>query len=206
MRFVLALGAAVAVALIAWLRPAAPAAAPPSWSTAPVTQPRSAPPARAVVYVAGAVARPGVYSLPSTSRVADALARAGGARPDADMLAVNLAAHLHDGDEIAVPVRGASPPPRPRRSHGPRRAAQLHGRPPHAPVRHAAAGEPVAVDINRASAGELATLPGIGPALAQRIVAFRAQSGGFDDPEDLLDIAGITEHKLAEIAPYVFVR
>ena len=205
MRFVLALGAAAAVALVAWLRPAAPAAPPPSWSTAPPAPARTASVARAVVYVAGAVVRPGVYTLRTSARVVDALAQAGGARPDADLVAVNLAAPLRDGDEIAVPVRGAAPPPHPRRSSGPRRAA--HHRSSAARVSSRGATQPLAAaDLNRAPAAELATIPGIGPELARRIVAFRELNGPFEDPEELLDVAGISEQRLAELSPYIFVR
>ena len=205
MRFVLVLGAAAAVALVAWLRPAAPAAPPPSWSTAPPAPARSASLARAVVYVAGAVVRPGVYTLRTSARVVDALAQAGGARPDADLVAVNLAAPLRDGDEIAVPVRGAAPPPHPRRSSGPRRAA--HHRSSAARVSSRRATQSLAaVDLNRAPAAELATIPGIGPELARRIVAFRELNGPFEDPEELLDVAGISEQRLAELSPYIFVR
>lgn len=201
MRFVLALGGAAAIALVAWLRPAAPAAAPGSWSTPPATQARVTAPARAVVYVAGAVLRPGVYALAPSARVADALARAGGARGDADLVAVNLAARIHDGDEIAVPVRGAQPVPRARRSAAPRRSGRRVRTP-----RRATLERTLEVDINRAAAAELAALPGVGSELARRIVAFRELNGPFDDPADLLDVAGVSEHRLAHIAPYVVVR
>jgi competence protein ComEA len=164
-----------------------------------------------MVYVAGEVGRPGVYPVRPDARAKDALALAGGTRPDADLVAVNLAAHLRDGDEIVVPARGAplAAPARTsgashriggRRAHGPRR-----GR----PHRHARADEPPPagqVDINAADAGELATIPGIGPGLAERIVAFRTSNGPFASVDELLDVSGITDRRLDALLPYVVAR
>nr|MDQ6942131.1 helix-hairpin-helix domain-containing protein [Candidatus Eremiobacteraeota bacterium] len=120
-------------------------------------------------------------------------------------------AHVRDGDEIVVPVAGArlAAPARTsgaanhrtgRRAHGPRRSR---------PHRHARADEPPPagqVDINAADAGELATIPGIGPGLAERIVAFRASNGAFASVDELLDVSGITDRRLDAMLPYVVVR
>lgn len=142
-----------------------------------------------VVYVAGDVARPGLVTLPSGARLAAAVAAAG-PRPDADLVAVDLAARAEDGQEIVVPVRGA-PPPAPRRKPacGPRRAGRAARPVPPA----------VPLSLNRASAQELARVPGIGPRLAQRIVAYRETYGPFAAIDDLLDVAGVSERTLERV-------
>lgn len=191
--------AACAVAAIVLFRPAAPPVAPAAWSTVAPSRPRPSPtPGGLVVYVAGEVARPGVYRLRAGSRAADALARAGGARPGADLVAVNLAAPLRDGEELVVPRPGAGARAAPRPARSPRRRA--------GPRSRRAAPPALALDLNRADAAALAELPGVGPALAQRIVAFREANGPFASPDELLDVAGITERRFADLAPYVIVR
>jgi competence protein ComEA len=209
----LAILGAAAVAAVVLLRPVPPPAAAGGWSTrAPEPAPgpgRRTPPPRAMVYVAGDVARPGVYAVGPEARVRDALALAGGNRPDADLVAVNLAAHVRDGDEIVVPVRGAAPAPgarshgRGRRAGGPRRTGS-NGRHPRS--RRDAPPPAGLVDINSAGAEILATIPGIGPGLAERIVAFRAANGPFASVDQLLEVSGITEHRLDAILPYVAAR
>lgn len=120
-----------------------------------------------VVDVAGAVARPGVYHLPAGSRVADAIAAAGGFGPRVDPNAVaaslNLAAVVHDGDRVLVPSRDDTP----------------------ASTRGAASGSQGLVDLNHASAEELDALPGIGPVTAQKIISARA-AAPFRAVDDLL--------------------
>jgi competence protein ComEA len=206
---------AAAVGAAVLLRPVPPpTVAASAWSTAaPRTQGRGGvtPPSQAMVYVAGEVARPGVYPVRPDARAKDALALAGGTRPDADLVAVNLAAHVRDGDEIVVPVRGAplSAPARTRgssrhgagrRTGGPRRGQRhLRSRRDEPPP----AGQ---VDINAADADVLATIPGIGPGLAERIVAFRAANGAFASVDELLDVSGITDRRLDALLPYVVAR
>jgi len=188
----------------------ATATAPPPIESARNLRPWPRPSTGIVVYVAGAVARAGLYTLPVTARGADAVRAAGGAAPNADLVAVNLAARLADGDEVAVPVRGATASRSARRrtassrtSHHrrSRKRRTLGDAPP--PV-DAAPSE--LVDLNTASSDELQTLPGVGAALAERIVAVRDQSGPFASADDLLDVAGMTQSKLDAIAPYVVVR
>jgi competence protein ComEA len=207
-------GAAAALVLLRPVPP--PSAGTNGWSAAtgepPARSARHTPAPHAMVYVAGEVVRPGVYPVAAEARVRDALALAGGTRPNADLLAVNLAAHLRDGDEIAVPARGAEPPAGSRsRGHPGGRRAGGHIRAAGGSARHRRSrggqAPPVAeLDINTADADALASIPGIGDGLAQRIVAFRQQNGPFASVDELLDVAGITEHRLDAILPYVVAR
>ena len=130
------------------------------------------------VHVSGSVASPGLVSLPSGSRVADAIVAAGGALPGADLAALNLAAPLVDGQQLVVPQADDG-----------MTAAPADGR----------------VRINTADATALEILPGVGPVLAQRIIAYREINGPFRTVEDLLEVPGIGEGKLAEIRDSVIV-
>lgn len=129
-----------------------------------------------VVHVVGAVAQPGLVTLPAGARVATALTKAGGPLENADLGQLNLARPLSDGEQVRVPLVGEEPPP------GPAGEGVGGGQ--------GAAGGGV-VAINEASAAEIQTLPGIGPALAERIVAFRADHGRFRTLEDLTQVSGI---------------
>jgi competence protein ComEA len=218
--------AAGAIGAAALLRPVTPPSAnagPGGWSSAPPDSHggrarRTAAP-QAMVYVAGDVIRPGVYPVRPEARTRDALALAGGARPDADLVAVNLAAHVRDGDEIVVPVHGEPPPPnaarggtrhgRGHRTGGPRRRTDgttSAGRGGRHRRTHRDGSPPAEVDINTADADTLAMIPGIRGGLAKRIVEFRAQNGAFASVDELLDVAGITEHRLDAMLPYVVAR
>ncbi len=138
-------------------------------------------PAPLVVDVEGAVAAPGVYTLPPGSRVRDALEAAGGLLPQAERETLNLAAPLEDGARLSVP---AAPPTATALSPGALPAPAAGAPFP--------AGESAAlVDINRASQPELETLPGIGPALAQRIIAYRQEHGPFASIEEIQAVSGI---------------
>jgi competence protein ComEA len=146
-----------------------------------------------VVYVVGAVPRSGLYRLKEGSRVNDAVRLAGGFAAGADAAATNLAARVRDGDEIRVARLGEklTKTPRSRIATAPSRS------------RRKRAAEPVAVDVNHADSAALATLPGIGPALADRIVAFRTLNGPFASPDDLADVAGMTTAKIDALTPYL---
>jgi competence protein ComEA len=195
-----ALAGAAAVALVVAfvLRPAQLAPHPEPALGAPAQAERPpAPPPRTLVYVAGAVVHPGVYALSGDARAQDALAKAGGATRDADLVAVNLAARVADGDEIAVPRQGEARAP----------ARSAHRRPPaggarrrRSPRRAETATGPV-VDLNAADARTLSELPGIGPVLAERIVDFRALNGPFASVDGLADVAGVTPQRLDAILP-----
>jgi competence protein ComEA len=138
---------------------------------------------RVVVHVAGAVRDPGVYRLPGDARVDDAVARAGGATRRADLGGLNLAAKLEDGRQVLVPER-------PRRGGGGGDAAV-------APAAEPAEGQPL--NLNTATLEQLDTLSGIGPATAQKILDFREEKGGFSSVEELGEIPGIGEKRLASL-------
>ncbi len=125
-----------------------------------------------VVHVAGAVKRPGVYSLPATARVRQAVGRAGGPRPRAALSQINLAAPLQDGQQVVVPLRGP--------------AGQGGG----------TSGSGGPISLSSASAEELQGLDGIGPTLAERIVEERRARGGFASVEDLDEVPGIGPARL----------
>lgn len=128
------------------------------------------------VHVLGAVEEPGLYVLDLDARLVDALAAAGGTTPDADLAAVNLARVLEDGEQVVVPAAGAA-------GGAPGSAA-----PPPGDDR---------IDLNAADQAALETLPRIGPALAERIIAWREENGRFTSVDDLLAVPGIGEKLLA---------
>lgn len=148
------------------------------------------PPESALVHVAGAVHEPGVYRLRAGERVKDALERAGGPRNGADLNAVNLAAKVADGQQVVVPRRGA----------GGAVAATGTGSP--AGADGGAAAQPP-VSLNSATAEQLDTLDGVGPATAQKILQWRQQNGGFRSIDDLAEVPGIGPKRLAALRPRV---
>ncbi|EKP94946.1 ComEA family DNA-binding protein [Thermaerobacter subterraneus] len=157
------------------------------------------------VHVAGAVAQPGVYLLPAGARVVDAITAAGGPAPAAAPHALNLAAPLADGTRVLVPTQkelaaGTFVPAR----DGVTAAAPGAAAGTATGGGAGAAGGPQGrIDINRATAAELEALPGIGPALAQRIVADREVNGPFRRPQDLTRVPGIGEKTLAQLLPHI---
>jgi competence protein ComEA len=149
-----------------------------------------------VVYVAGAVRRPGLYHLRAGARDADAVASAGGPTAAAEPGGVNLAARAADGDEIYVPLAGETH--QSRSSQQQWRSSQRRSR------RHTASPPPErSVDVNRADADELAAVPGIGRAVAARVVELREREGNFSSLDELLDVAGMTQTRLDRARPYL---
>ncbi|MHA7277629.1 helix-hairpin-helix domain-containing protein [Arthrobacter sp. Hz1] len=161
-----------------------------------------------LVHVAGAVARPGVVELASGSRAFEALDLAGGALPEADLAAINLAAPVQDGQQIRVPLHGEVPPnglpPLGSGDSGGAGGGPAAGG-PEAPPPVGPMGSPGMVNINTADLDELETLPRIGPVLAERILQWRTDHGGFTRPEDLDAVPGIGEAMLAALLPVVTV-
>ncbi|MDQ2859119.1 MAG: ComEA family DNA-binding protein [Candidatus Eremiobacteraeota bacterium] len=234
LRLPIVAGVFVTAAVAAALRGGRPAArsAPLTIVTAPSTSPlpafvrtahrrvdiagRSGTARAILVYVAGAVVRAGVYTLPATARGVDALHAAGGVTSGADTVAVNLAKPLIDGEELAFPLKSAERSGLPRaRMRSARATPATHERPAKRRRKRAASasGDESAggvpnevIDVNSADENTLETLPGIGAALAERIALVRQQSGPFASLDDLLDVNGMTQTKLDAIAPYVTVR
>ena len=149
---------------------------------------------RVTVHVAGAVRRPGVYRLAPGARVDDALRHAGGPRGHADLTAVNLAAKLEDGRQVLVPERATATAP-----GAPAAAAAAGG----AAAAAGSGGAPI--NLNTATLEQLDTLEGIGPGLAQRILDYREQHGGFTRVEELGEVPGIGAKRLATLTPLVTV-
>ncbi|EFC85898.1 ComEA family DNA-binding protein [Parafrankia sp. EUN1f] len=150
-----------------------------------------------VVDVAGRVARPGVVRLPAGSRVVDALTLAGGALPGTDTTGLALARVLTDGEQILVDGRaGPAPPP----SGGGQAAAGAAGG-----AGSAAGGGQTPLDLNAATASQLDELPGVGPVLAQRIVDWRAANGPFTSADQLGEVTGVGDRRLADLLPLVTV-
>jgi competence protein ComEA len=178
-----------------------------------------------MVHVVGAVRKPGVYRLPAKARLAEAIRAAGGAKAGADLEAVNLASFLQDGEQIRVPslaerraVLAATSTLRAQRllrSNSPARPTRSTARyPVSAPAPSVATTDsgPAAapadgpVNLNTAGAEELDTLPGVGPSTAAAILEFRREHGPFQSVEDLLQVRGIGEKKLAAMRERVTVR
>ena len=144
-----------------------------------------------VVHVAGQVATPGIVRLSHGARVVDAIEAAGGATTAADLAAVNLARPVVDGEQVYVPQPGEVPPPdQSAASGGP----------------GAASGGPGAViDLNTADGAALDSLPGVGPVLAERIIAWRSEHGRFTSVDELGEVSGIGEKLLSQIRDRVRV-
>lgn len=166
----------------------------PSSSSEPTA---SAEPTAIVVDVAGRVRHPGVYEFHPGDRVIDAIRRAGGALPGADLMSLNLAAALTDAEQIIVGRADGKGPPSSITSGGSPGSGGTEG--------GSSGGTPGKVNINTASLEELDGLPGIGPVLAQRIIDYRTQHGPFQSVQDLLDVPGIGDSHLADLEPLVTV-
>ena len=199
---VVAVVAALAVGLAAWWAvrdqaravPVAPAASGPAGSATPLAPVVPAdgaggasaptdPGEELVVDVAGKVRRPGIAVLPAGARVVDALEAAGGARRGVDLTALNLARPVVDGEQILV---GVAP------------AAGVAGT-----LDSPVPGGEALVNLNTADQAALDTLPGVGPVTADAILAWRDSNGGFTSVDELLEVDGIGEATLADLAPLV---
>lgn len=138
------------------------------------------------VYVTGAVNQPGVVTVATGARVADAVNACGGLSPDADAEAINMAQAVKDGQQIRVPAKGAQ-----------KAAANDTAGTKTAASAKAGGSEDAGglVNINTADEKALDTLPGVGPATAQKIIEYRENEGAFQSPEDIMKVRGIGKAK-----------
>ncbi len=176
-----------------------------------------------VVALAGAVKKGGLYHLPVGARIDDAIKAAGGAKDDADLEAINLAAKAVDGDQIYVPHKKAEEPAKAEEAE--KVAAPYRG----GAIRNSYASQPVEplmpptlggsvgggsmrlhkakatapVSLNTGSAAQLETLPGVGPATAQKILDYRQEHGGFASVEEIQAVKGIGPKKFAQMKPFL---
>ncbi|MFF0444902.1 helix-hairpin-helix domain-containing protein [Streptomyces sp. NPDC004609] len=163
---------------------------------------------RIVVDVSGKVRRPGVLRLPPGSRVADALAAAGGIREGADLTGLNRARVLVDGEQVVVGVPlsaglpGAGPAVRGTGAGGPVPGA---GAPGTGDGGAGAGGGPAAgpVSLSTATVEQLDTLPGVGPVLARHIIDYRTRHGGFRSVDELREVDGIGDRRFADLQTLV---
>jgi competence protein ComEA len=180
--FAVVVVALVGVALFQLLRPARPAGIFDSLTPAPSPEPT--PTARPLrVYVSGAVRKPEVYTLAPDSIVKDAIEAAGGASRSADLDRINLASPLADGQHVYVPELGEENPPVQPPSNQPDTGGK--------------------VNINTSAPAALEALPGIGPALAQRIIDYREENGPFAHPEDVMNVSGIGPATFEKLEGYI---
>lgn len=187
-----------------------PRAVPTPATTAPTTTAPTSTvpeaPSEVVVHTAGAVVRPGVHRLAAGARVSDALVAAGGPTAEAEVDRLNLAAKVGDGERVYVVRRGEEPPPEVAGGTGTAGAGASAGRKGQGDPGGTGPGAgPGTVDLNRASPEELEQLPGIGPATASAIVDHRTNQGPFRTVEDLLEVRGIGDAKLAALRSQVTV-
>jgi competence protein ComEA len=159
----------------------------------PVTLLPSPTPEPIMVYVTGAVQRPGVYQVPRDSRLVDVVALAGGFLEGADVTQINLAEKLEDGQQIAIP--GVSDFPTPQLTIGGGGLLVTPTPPASGPI-----------NLNTATQTQLEALPGIGPSTAEKIIQYREDNGPFERVEDLLKIPGIGPETLDKIRSLVKVQ
>lgn len=145
--------------------------------------------AEIVVDVSGKVRKPGIHRLPAGSRVVDALTAAGGVRPGTDTDGLNRARFLMDGEQIVVGAPAAATGPAADGASVPGRAGAVAG----------AAGPATPVSLNSATVDQLDTLPGVGPVLAQHIIDYRTQHGGFRSVDELREVNGIGDRRFADL-------
>ncbi|MDR6973826.1 competence protein ComEA [Streptomyces sp. 3330] len=181
------------------VRAAAPyAAGEPNSATGPapfagLPGPGSTPAAEIVVDVSGKVRKPGIHRLPAGSRVVDALGAAGGVRPGTDTDGLNRARFLVDGEQVVV---GGPPAPAGAAGSG---AGPGAGAAAGSTGAGLGAGPPVPVSLNTGTVDQFDTLPGVGPVLAQHIIDYRAQHGGFRSVDELREVNGIGERRFADL-------
>ena len=173
-----------------------------------------------VVHVTGAVRKPGVYHLPPTARNDDALKAAGGPTSDANTAAINLAARAQDGAQVYIPTHkeqpnGGASPDFPSPTIGTSSSKVAHASIAHpGDTKSATGGKPAKltnpaqgrININMAGTDDLQRIPGIGPAMAERLIAYRKENHGFQSVEDLMQVSGIGAKKFERMQPFIRVK
>ncbi len=165
----------------------------------PPTETPTATPAPLRVYISGEVKHPDVYILPPGSIIKDAIAAAGGTTPKANIDVVNLAQELSDQQHIHIPAQTDELPTPPVVEGGVRSGGTTISLPGATPT-------PIKININIATLQELELLPGIGPAIAQRIVDYRAENGNFKTIEDIMNVRGIGQATFEKMRPNISVQ
>jgi len=185
------------------------------------------------VQIAGQVKHPGVYQVPFNSRVFQAISKAGGLLPDAETENINLADWVKDGGQIIVPAKSTftTPPKETTQTDSAAETASLGLDPatietppaestfsqkiPNAPPKTATAKAPKSsskeppkspIDLNRATSEDLQQLPGVGPAMADRILQYRKENQGFTSVDDLNNVRGIGPKKFEKMKPFVMIK
>ena len=201
----------------------------PTEAPKPLEMPKPDAPKEVVVALVGAVKVPGLLHMPPDARVDDAVKRAGGAKPDADLEGINLAAKLVDGDQVYVPHRKAAEPEKAAETAkvatryrggevsphyaplAPAMPPPLEGSPLPSAVGTVAGHEPRAakakasgpVSLNTGSLAQLETLPGVGPATAQKILDYRQEHGGFGSVDEIQAVKGIGPKKFEKMRAFL---
>jgi len=157
-----------------------------------------------VVYITGAIAKPGVYEIHPDSRVFELVEQAGGLTSRADTLRINLAMKLQDGVHVHVPALNESGQREDIPLSGSSEPESMADPPSFSFQASAGTGTGERIDINRADAEELQTLPGIGPKTAASIIQYRSEHGCFSCPEELIRVKGIGEKKLEKLKTCIF--
>lgn len=147
-----------------------------------------------IVHIDGAVKNPGLYSLAKGSRVSDAIAKAGGADQTANLSDLNLAQAVEDGVKLTVPSKTTA-----------MAATRIAGSEVRSPQKSESPPPAVGatISLNNASEAELDTLPGVGPVTARAILDYRTQMGGFRSVDELVNVKGIGDKKLAKMKPFL---
>lgn len=168
-----------------------------------------------VVYVTGAVKQEGVYSLKLTSRISDAIEKAGGLAENADIELINLAYQLEDGMKIRIPFQGEDEKASPENSEeneskqskwitkesGTKETSQESEE-----KQNDTTKKNGKINLNTAGLNELDGLPGIGPAIAQRIIDYRKEKGKFTQIEQIKEVKGIGESKFEKVKDYICIK
>ena len=157
------------------------------------------------VYITGEITKPGVYKLSEDARIFQLVEMAGGFTPKADTVLLNLAENVTDGSHIHIGAKASQQSPlipgMPANVH-----ANIQPQYSNTPITYSHSQQQSSagrVNVNTANENELESLPGVGPAIAKRIIDYRNQHGNFSRPEDLINVRGIGKAKLAQILPHV---